>query len=125
MVVVGLLSWWYGSGLKRHVVLMWRRIARTYDYFSIDQLLRTWFAPFRQISAGAVSGSMSVQWHAFTDRTVSRFVGGFMRTMMIIVGTIAIIAMTIVSFAAIILWLIAPLIPVAGIILSLAGWMPW
>lgn len=125
MVIVGLLSWWYGSGLKRFVVSMGRRIAVTYEYFSIGELLRTWFAPFRQISAGSVSGSASVQWHAFTDRTISRFVGGFVRTVMIIIGTILIIFTAVVGGVAIVVWLITPIIPLVGITLSLIGWMPW
>lgn len=125
MVVVGFLSWWYGSGLRRHMVLTWRGIAMTYEYFSIGLLIRTWFAPFRQISAGSVSGSFSVQWHAFADRTISRFVGSVMRTAMIIIGIISIIIAVIVGCLTTIAWLVIPGLPFVGIVLSLIGWMPW
>jgi small-conductance mechanosensitive channel len=125
MVVVGLLSWWYGSGFKRHAALTWRRVISTYEYFSIGQLVRTWFAPFRQISAGSVSGSFAVQWHAFTDRTISRFVGGFMRTIMILVGCISIILAIGVGCVALVAWLLVPTLPLIGFAMSLMGWMPW
>ena len=125
MVVVGLLSWGYGLGLRRFVVSVGRRITAVYDYFSIGELLRTWFSPFRQISAGSVSGPFSVQWHAFADRTISRFVGGFMRTLMIVIGLLSIICMGVVACVAIVMWLTVPFMPLVGVVLSVMGWMPW
>ena len=59
--------------------MVWGKLVSVFDYFSIDLLVRTWFAPFRQISAGAVDGPIGVQIRAFFDRLISRTIGGIVR----------------------------------------------
>lgn len=95
------------------------------DYFSIDLLLRTFFAPFRQISAGKVQGPLGVQMRAFFDRLISRIIGAMVRFVMIIVGSVALGVYGLFGFVAIIIWAIVPLMPVIGFWLWTAGWIPW
>lgn len=125
MFVVGLLQWWYGSGLKSEFLGIARRVASLYDYFSIDLLARSIFAPYRQISATKVRGSLSVQLRAFTDRLVSRAVGAVMRTVLIIVGAMSIVVAAVVSVVWVVVWLVLPVVPFVGLTLSLIGWVPW
>jgi hypothetical protein len=101
------------------------RLAATTDFFSIDLLLRTFFSPFRQISAGKVDGSLNVQLHAFFDRLISRAIGAMIRLFMIIVGLVAIISYAVIGFLLVILWAVVPLLPFIGIGLAVTGWMPW
>lgn len=72
MQLVALLSWWYGSGVLRMFRTVQMKFASLLDYFSIDLLARTLFAPFRQISAGGVSGPIGLQIRAFFDQLISR-----------------------------------------------------
>ena len=65
MIVVGFFAWWYGAGWWQRITMVWGKLVSVFDYFSIDLLVRTWFAPFRQISAGAVDGPIGVQIRAF------------------------------------------------------------
>ena len=125
MFVVALLQWWYGAGWKRQLVAFRDHIAGTYDYFSIDLLARSWFAPFRQISAGKVQGSLAVHWRAFVDRTISRFIGALMRTIIMLVGTVAIALSCIVGVAVVMVWLVVPFIPVALGVLAFMGVQAW
>lgn len=125
MFAVGLLQWWYGLGWKRQLATFKSRLAGVYDYFSVDLLVRSWFAPFRQISAGKVQGPLAVQWHAFVDRTISRFIGAFMRTVIILVGIITILLSVILNFVFLAFWLAAPVLPVIGLVLMLAGVQVW
>ena len=125
MFIVGLLSWWYGTGWRGRAAAFRDKLAGTMDYFSIDLLFRTLFSPFRQISAGAVNGSLSVQMHAFFDQLISRVIGAFVRFMMIIVGTITLIVYGLIGVGLLILWAFIPLFPVIGLGLMLKGWMPW
>ena len=83
-----------------------------YDYFSLGLLLKTLFAPWRQISAGRVRGPLSVQLRAFFDRLVSRIIGGFIRTFVLIIGSIVV-------------WPLVPIFPVVAVFCAMAGWIPW
>jgi vacuolar-type H+-ATPase subunit I/STV1 len=125
MFIVGILSWWYSGGLLDRFQRVRERVSSTIDYFSIDLLLRTLFAPFRQISAGRVDGPIGVKWHAFIDRLVSRCIGGIVRTGTILFGTIAIVLSVIIGLITILLWLLVPVVPFVGVILTIIGWTPW
>lgn len=125
MFMVGLLSWWYTSGIKRAVGKVGARFAGLLDYFSIDLLARTLFSPFRQISAGSVDGPIDAQLRAWADRTISRVIGAIVRTIVIVVGCLAIIAQGIASCLYLLLWVGVPLLPFVGLVMMLVGWMPW
>lgn len=125
MFIVGLLQWWYGDGWVRQVAYARDRIAGIYDYFSIDLLARSWFAPFRQISAGKVQGSLEAHWRAFVDRMISRFIGAFMRTILIVAGVISVLVFSFASLIVVALWALLPFAPFAGAYLAFIGWLPW
>lgn len=122
---MGLLGWWYGAGWKQRFRALSERLLSTADYFSIDLLFRTLFAPYRQISAGRVSGSINVQLRAFFDRLLSRIIGAIIRTFMIIAGLVGMLFYGVVGGLLVILWGIVPLLPIVGIILFVVGWLPW
>lgn len=125
MVILGLLSWWYGAGWQQRFVYMRTHIEGMFDYFSIDLLARTLFSPFRQIAAGSIQGPLSVQLRAFLDNIFSRIIGSVVRTLMIFVGILAIIITCILHIALFLLWPLMPLAPLAGVILAMSGWVPW
>ena len=125
MVIVGLLGWWYGPGWRRCAGRVAERLAATADFFSIGLLLRTLFAPFRQISAGRVRGSLSVILHAWFDRLLSRLIGAMVRTAMIVTGALALTVHGIVGIVMILGWLVVPALPLAGLLLAFMGAMPW
>lgn len=124
MFLVGMLSWWYGDGWRQRYGLIISRLARTSDYFSIGLLLATLFAPYRQISAGGVKGSIGVQLRAFIDRLISRFVGLFVRLFMVIFGLIVLLFQIITGFIILLFWLLIPAFPLIGLILFAIGWVP-
>lgn len=125
MFIADLLQWWYGDGWARQVLYAKGRILGIYDYFSIDLLLKTWFSPFRQISAQKITGPLEVRWQAFVDRLISRFIGAFMRTILILTGIVSLVAFTVASAVALVLWALVPLFPFLGAVLAMIGWMPW
>ena len=122
MVMFNLLSWWYSAGWADFLHLSGATLANLMDFFSIDLLFKTLFSPFRQISAGsAKSASLDVKFRMFIDRLVSRFIGAIVRTFVIIAGILCIGVVAIINLAFIILWPALPLLPVAGIILTILG----
>jgi len=125
MFIVGLLSWWYGAGWRQRAMLIRERLARTVDYFSIDLLLKTLFAPFRQISAGKINGPLAVKWRAFVDRTISRVIGSIIRIFIILIGCVSIVFYTVIGLATLVLWAIVPALPLVGFLLFISGWTPF
>lgn len=124
MFIVGMLSWWYSGGLKWRLARFGERLAAMYDFFSIDLLLKSLFAPFRQISAGSVDGSLALKLRAFFDRLISRFIGAIVRSFVLLAGVISLVVMVIVLSLGIILWLVLPVLPIVGLVVTLTGWIP-
>ncbi|TWP26500.1 hypothetical protein EUA60_02230 [TM7 phylum sp. oral taxon 346] len=124
MFIVGMISWWYSVGWKRAAVDVWESIERLYDTFSLGLLLKTLFAPWRQISAGKVRGPIGVQLRAFFDRLVSRIIGGFIRTITLMIGVVALCVMLLIGLLRLAIWPLIPFMPAAMVIAAISGWIP-
>lgn len=126
MFVIGLISWWYGRGWRGAAARVGRRLMGVEDYFSIDLLLKTFFSPFRQISAGKVQGPLGVQMRAFFDRLVSRVIGAMIRLFTILIGLVALVLYAVIGLMVLVVWALVPLLPVVGVVLFVTGWtLPW
>jgi len=124
MFLVGILSWWYGKGWLGRVDMMKRRFTVLVDLFSVSLLLRTLFAPFRQISAGSTGVSLKEKIQAFFDRLISRCVGFTVRSFMILFGLVAMLAQLVFGFVVLLAWLIIPMLPIIGLVMMAIGWVP-
>lgn len=122
---MGIFSWWYGAGWKLQAKKQRDRLANLMDFFSIELLAKSLFAPFRQISAGRVRGPIGLKLRAFADRLVSRVIGAVVRTIIILIGVVSLLIMTVVSGVLLLVWAVVPLLPVIGIVLAITGWLPW
>lgn len=120
-MITDFFSWWYGAGLRSAVAGIGRRAQRPLDDFSVGLLLRTLFAPFRQIDAGGVRGSLDVQIRAWFGREFSRFFGAGLRTIMIIIGLIGAALSALLSIVWLVIWFALPIVPVLTIVLWLGG----
>lgn len=125
MVIISLLSWWYSEGWLEQISLTKRSFIKLADKFSIGMLLRTLFAPFRQISVGEQAGKTASLASVIADKLISRLVGSVMRLVMVFVGTLALIIYAIVSVFRLVGWPLLPLTPVLGLILMVSVGAPW
>ena len=92
------------------------------DFFSMDSLIRTLFKPYRQISAGkSASGSLDLKFQMFIDRMISRLIGFVSRLILLLVGCLIIVVGGLLGLVLVILWPVIPLLPVAGIIMTVLG----
>ena len=123
MAITEMFFWWYLHGWKIFIRKVRNWFSSIADFFSMDSLIRTLFKPYRQISADVASGdaSLDLKFHMFLDRLVSRFIGFTSRLILLLVGCIIILFIGIISLSLIMVWPLIPLLPVAGIILSVAG----
>ncbi len=125
MFLVGLISWWYGRGW----VGQWRRAGRqfsaTLDFFSVGQLLSTFFSPFRQISANdGTDGTFGGAFRRFVDKLISRIIGSIMRFFTIVFGVFVIVFQAAYQGIIMIAWCVVPLMPIIGAVLYAIGWVP-
>lgn len=122
MFVLAVFSWWYGAGWARLAKRVMQRTDNVLAFFSVGTLAKTLFAPFRQISAGQVQGSMDVQMRAFFDRLISRIVGAVVRSFMIIAGLFSALFAVLLGLLQMLAWPLVPLLPLAGLVAWMTGW---
>jgi hypothetical protein len=126
MLFVSLLRWWYGLGWLDQLKLVRDRFDRTADFFSIELSLRTLFKPFRQIDAEGVSKApLSVILRAWFDQMFSRVFGAVIRSIMIMIGSVAILLEAVIGVVRLAVWPLLPLLPAIALPLALTGWVPW
>lgn len=125
MVIISLLSWWYSEGWLEQISLTKRSFIKLADKFSIGMLLKTLFAPFRQISVGEQASKTASLASVIADKLISRLVGSVMRLVMVFVGTLALIIYAIISVFRLAGWPLLPLAPVLGLILMVSVGAPW
>lgn len=121
MFLAEMFSWWYSNGFVKRVQMIKTRLASSADFFSVGLLLSTLFAPYKQISANAGGDSVSDKFRASIDKLISRFIGAFIRTFMIIFGCIAMSVQLIFGIIVLIFWAILPISPIIGFILMIVG----
>lgn len=117
MIIFDLLGWWYLEGWRGFGQALIEKMRGALSFFSIGALIRTLFAPFRQISAE--SGGTALQ--QFTDRLVSRVVGAVVRIFLMIVGVIFFVIEAVLSLALMIIWPLVSILPIVCVILAVMG----
>ncbi|MBQ3469397.1 hypothetical protein IJH16_00255 [Candidatus Saccharibacteria bacterium] len=119
MFAVDLIEWWYLRGWRVVSTGLKHKLSDSLDFFSIGQLFRTLFAPYRQISAN--TSDEGNRLNAFFDRLISRLVGTVTRLFIIIFGGLAIILEAILGVLFIVIWPVIPFLPVVCIVLTITG----
>lgn len=122
MITLDLVGWWYSSGFRFFTSKLLDVLKNTIDFFSIFDLLKTLFSPFRQISAeGTSSLALDVRFRAWFDRQFSRFIGAFIRIFIILFGLISLTLELIFDMILILLWPLLPFAPFLCLVLFLNG----
>jgi hypothetical protein len=122
MIVILCLRWWYSAGWQwvfKSVLV--ERSEWIKETFSVDDLLRTLFAPFRQTYAGRIKGPLGVQIRAFFDRLISRVIGFIVRSFLLIMAVIGFFIVLLLAIVTLLIWPLIPLLPLAGIAMMAMG----
>lgn len=117
MLVADFLSWWYGRGWRSVFASYATRLGAVQDLFSVRQLLKTLFEPWRRIITYP-GDSLAEKFKAWGDNVVSRAVGFGVRCIMLLASLFATLAVIIFTTLEAVVW---PLLPIAAPILIVWG----
>jgi hypothetical protein len=113
MAILVMLGWWYGQGWLWALGSIGRRLQHVGNVFAVKILLKTWFSPWKQISTPSTFRTF---FQAMIDNTVSRFIGGIIRTFMLLAAAVWALFIIASGLVLIVLW---PFLPAAVLALPL------
>jgi hypothetical protein len=119
MLAVSFFTWWYGHGWAQVVHNFRPRLQQIAGNFSVGQLIRTLFAPWRRIITYP-GASISERFKAWGDNLVSRVVGFVVRLFVLIAAVLVLVVVAAALLIEILLW---PLLPIAAVGLIVAGFV--
>lgn len=97
------------------------RVGAVLDFFSVGELLKTLFSPYRQISVGQVNGPVGVKLRAWFDLQMSRVIGAIIRLIVILAGLVAAVLSFALALLLMIGWPILPVLPLVAIVMAMGG----
>jgi hypothetical protein len=107
--MLSFLSWWYGRGWKMVFNSLVPRLRSVFNNFSVAQLLRTLFEPWRRI-VSYPGASLGEKIRAWGDNVVSRAVGFVVRVGVLVSAFLTVIVVALLTILEVIVW---PLLPLA------------
>lgn len=117
MLVVAFFSWWYGRGWREVAVNIGPRLEGVAATFSVSQLLRTLFQPWRRIITYP-GDSLAAKFRAWGDNVFSRAIGFVVRLFVLFAALLILIVVLVFSVIEVVAW---PLLPPAVPVLLILG----
>jgi hypothetical protein len=117
MFIMAFFAWWYGKGWQQVFSSLTPRLRSVSSTFSVTQLSKTLFAPWRRIVTYPGS-SLAEKFHALGDNLFSRVIGFIVRLLVLIAAFFTLVAVGVVTIVEIIVW---PLLPFGVVGFIIAG----
>ncbi len=117
MFIAAFFSWWYGKGWEQVALSFGRRTKSVANAFSINQLVRTLFAPWRRIISYP-GASLGDKMRAWADNLFSRTIGLIVRLIVIFFASLIIVFVGLLTIIEMAIW---PLLPPAVIACPILG----
>jgi hypothetical protein len=117
MLAFSFFSWWYGRGWGLVLASFGPRLHAVMDNFSVGQLLKTLFEPWRRIISYPGS-SLDERFRAWGDNMFSRVIGFVVRLVVLLTALVSLMLVAALTLVELIVW---PLLPVAVPACLLAG----
>jgi hypothetical protein len=109
MLVTSFFAWWYGQGWKKVAASFKPRLSGVSAAFSVGQLSRTMFAPWRRITTDP-GRSLEEKARALGDNVFSRAIGFTVRVIVLFGAFITVVVVAVLTAVEVIIW---PLLPLA------------
>lgn len=120
-MLTGYFYWWYGAGLEQSWQIAVAVLYEVADIFSLDILVKTWLAPWKNDVLSAQNIALSDQIKLWEQNLASRLVGFFVRSVIIFLAVISLAILTILLAIGLVIWLIVPALII--ILPLVAVWM--
>jgi len=114
--VHGFLGWWLVAMPRRYWFIANQFGQKILIYFSVVELLKTLFAPWKRDSYMPINASLDVIIKAIWENFISRLIGFLVRSITIFIGTTFALAGFLAILALLLVWLFAPAIAVLVLI---------
>ena len=102
--------------MPREILLAWRNyLAFNLEFFSVGLLLKTWFAPWHQYKWDYGRGfDLGRFLEVFFSNMITRVLGAFMRSVLIIVGLVAEVFIFLIGLIIVAGWFVLPVLLFLG-----------
>lgn len=117
-MVFSLLSWWYSAGYGWVLNRIEEQLSNIGKTLAVGILLKTWTAPWKQITT---SGGYANFMQRTIDNMISRLIGFFVRSFMLLVAFFWAFFVLVKGFVWIVLWSFIPMAIIILPILFFAG----
>ena len=115
MLIFSFFQWWYSQGWAGALKSIGVSLSNVANSFSLPILVKTLFAPWKQIiSAPRSDAPLGFKMRAMMDNLISRFVGFWVRLIVILAGLLTLAGMFVFRFVVFAVW---PLLPVSPLII--------
>ncbi len=103
---------WHYTRAWREIGGVWRNyLWFVVHFFSIPQLMRSWFAPFKRVTEGRGNTWNFEDLAGFVVINIlSRVIGAIVRTVLILIGLVALLVTFCVGMLIYITWILLPVI---------------
>lgn len=119
MIILTLWQWWYRYGWQAAARALLRLLHATLHNFSVPVLVRTLFAPWKQtVNVAGPNTPLPVRLQWWVGNQVSRFLGAFIRIIVLGVAIVFLTATAITGGVLLLLWPFAPVAVVGGFIMA-------
>jgi hypothetical protein len=109
MLILSFFQWWYGPGWLKVLHAMDSRVVSLSAAFSVPQLLKTLFAPWRRIITYP-GASLEARFKAWGDNMFSRVLGFVVRLFVLLAAAICIAGAVIATVVELVCWPLVPLL---------------
>lgn len=122
MLLFNMLGWWYSRGwawVFKYMLIT--RTQRILAFFSVVDLLKTLFAPFRQDVIDTKNAPLGYKLQALGGNIISRFLGFLVRSLLILIGLVLSVLNGAIGIAIVIIWPLLPFAPLVSFLLVMLG----
>lgn len=122
MLIFNCLTWWYGSGWAWRLQGHLKSMKTLFEYFSVQALLRTMWAPYRQtLVYDRRQKNISNLGSRIVDGLVSRCIGFLYRSTLLTVACLLSLVELMLLVLTAVIWPFIPLLPILAVVLFLNG----
>ena len=118
MFLLSIFQWWYTIGWAERWRSIITKTTELAESFSLGIILTTLFKPWKQITTLEPDSSMV---HRAVDSLVSRFVGFWVRLLVLFTGVGYILVAFVINTLVAIVWPLIPFMSIGFIIIGVAG----